>query len=249
MNLTNFKIKTAKGISVLGDIEGKETSRRMVIFSHGFGVTRDSHGMFTQLSEMIKETSLVVRFDYTVVNKEERWSRVYPYHVQKEMLESVYAIFVEKYKPTHIQIVGHSMGCLITAMADLPKLTRTILLAGPPTSPYKRMKSYFLKRKETKIDEGGESVIKRSDGSVTYVGPDFWPEMRQVKPIELYKQLSTRTILYFIKAVSDQVITETDYNELQNCKKIIYKELPGNHDFEDNARLLMLNTVSSLLNK
>lgn len=90
MKVTQFEIQTEKGLTVKGEYEGNERTGKLIIFSHGFGVTRDSHGMFTEIGDELKSEYLVVKFDYTIVNKEENWTKVFPYSKQVEMLKAVY---------------------------------------------------------------------------------------------------------------------------------------------------------------
>lgn len=192
--------------------------------------------MFTELGDLLKEKYLVVRFDYTIVNDEENWTKVYQYSIQKEMLRTVYDFVIDKFSPKEVNIIAHSMGCLITGLARLGNIKKTILLAGPPSVPYSRMKEYFSKRPETKIDENGTSIIKRSDGSLTYVDKDFWKEMQIVNPPHLYRELSKNSDVTFARAMKDQVITESEYSKITDIQMIKHVEIDGNHDFEGEAR-------------
>lgn len=63
---TNFFLKRTK---VKGEYWGNRETGNVLIFSHGFGVKRDSKGMFTQLAEMLKDKYLIVLFDYVDVKK------------------------------------------------------------------------------------------------------------------------------------------------------------------------------------
>ena len=248
MKLTQFETQTDKGLTVKGEYEGNETAGRVIIFSHGFGVTRDSHGMFTEIGDELKNEYLVVKFDYTIVNKEENWTKVFPYSKQVEMLKAVYKYIYNEFKPLEINIIAHSMGCLITGLAQLSNINKILLLASPPTAPYQRMKDYFAKRPETVIDESATSTIKRSDGSITYVESDFWHEMRDVNPPKMYKHLASKAEVFFVRALSDQVITEQDYENIRSIKEIDYNEIDGNHDFEGEAREKLIKLIKDMFN-
>lgn len=95
-------------------------------------------------------------------------------------------------------------------------------------------------------DESATSTIKRSDGSITYVESDFWHEMKDVNPPEMYKQLALDSEVSFVRALSDQVITEQDYEEIRIIKEIDYNEIDGNHDFEGDARSKLMKYILSL---
>lgn len=140
------------------------------------------------------------------------------------------------------------MGCLITGLAQLSNINEILLLASPPTAPYQRMKDYFAKRPETIIDESATSTIKRSDGSITYVESDFWHEMKDVNPPEMYKQLAENSKVFFVKALSDQVITEQDYIGIRRTSGINYNEIDGNHDFERDARDKPIKLIKTIFN-
>jgi hypothetical protein len=57
----SFSLKDGR---VNGECWGNEKTGKAVIFSHGFGVRRDSRGMFDELAELLKDNCLVVQFDY-----------------------------------------------------------------------------------------------------------------------------------------------------------------------------------------
>jgi hypothetical protein len=249
MILTQFAIKTQSGAVVKGEYEGNLQSGKVIIFSHGFGVARDSRGMFTQVGDSLKDKYIIVRFDYAIVNKKEGWQKVPSYSKQAEMLRIVYEFVSKTFTPSEVNIVAHSMGCLIAGLAQLEKINKTILLAGLPTSPYLRMKEYFSKRPETDINDSATSVIMRSDGSKTYVESDFWAEMRSVKPVEMYKELADKHGICFIRALSDQVITEKNYENIKKINQLKYFEIEANHDFEGKAREKLIDIVQKILHR
>ena len=72
IELTQFETRFDDRVTVKGEWEGNEKSGKVVIFSHGFGVTRDSHGSFNQLGDLLKDKFLVVRFDYSKIIPEKK---------------------------------------------------------------------------------------------------------------------------------------------------------------------------------
>ena len=139
------------------------------------------------------------------------------------------------------------MGGIIIGMLSPNNISKTVLVASPTFSPYERMKDYFSKREGTKIDENGESKIARSDGSISILDKNFWPEMKAVNPLTLYKHLSHKTNLTFVRALDDHVITDGDYEILKSNKHIDYFELPGDHDFSGGDRKEWLNKMVEIL--
>jgi hypothetical protein len=237
MKLQQFQLKTKTGTVVKGEYEGNEKSGKCIIFSHGFGVTRDSHGMFNELGDLLKQDFLVVRFDYALVNKKENYTKVFPLSVQAEMLQEVVKYVEQGFKPETVNIIAHSIGCLIVGLAQLANIDRILLLAGPVTPPYQRLKEYFSQRPESKINEQAMSKIKRSDGSLTYVEKDIWKQTRDIDPIELYSNLTKNSDVMFIRALSDQVVIDTDYEIIKSITGLQFKETEGSHDFEGKARV------------
>ena len=232
---------------IQGEYEGDEDSRRLVIFSHGFGVKRDSWGMFNEIGDTLKDGSLVVRFDYNRISIEENATHVLPCSMQSQMLAQVIDHFNSLFSPTSKTIIAHSMGCVVTGLLQPNKIEKILLLAPPITSPYQRLKDYFSKRHGSRIDETQESVIERSDGSWTYIPPEFWPEIQATSPYELYKHLMTKTDLYAIRPLQDQVITSEDYSGLKQLLKGSYREIEGSHDFHPPHRQKLLDTIQKIL--
>jgi len=245
MKLQQFKL-LKNNITVKGEVEGNEKSGKVIIFSHGFGVTRSSHGMFNEIGDVLKDKYIVVRFDYTIINKKENWTKAFPCSIQKKMLQAVYDYIQKEFKPKNVNIIAHSMGCFIAGMARLKNIDKVFLLAPPTSSPYIRMKEYFSKRPETRINEEGSSRIKRSDGSITIIEKEVWNEMKTVNPYKLYSDLAKENSVYIIRALADQVITGESYEKVKTIKDLKYIEINGNHDFEGKARKILIEKIKSI---
>lgn len=246
--LTQFEIKLDKSIAIKGEYEGNSKSGKVLVFSHGFGVKRDSWGMFNQVGDLLKDKYLIIRFDYNGINIKANATIVYPFSTQAEMLKKTISFIQDKFNPSEINIIAHSMGCFMVGMLPCENINKVILIASPPTSPYKRMIEYFSKRKDTRFNEKGTSKIKRSDGSWTYIYPKFWPEVKRVNPPQIYKEISQITKVYIIRAKQDEVIAGDSYNKIKNIKEIKYIELEGNHNFEGSARKPWLDKIVECLN-
>lgn len=248
LSLIQFQLSLDK-IQTKGEYEGNADSGKVIIFSHGFGVKRDSWGMFNELGDRYKPDYLVVRFDYTRILPQENATQVYPLSVQAKMLEQVIAYIREKFKSTEIDIIAHSQGCLVTGILSPHNIHKVILLASPLLPTYHRMIAYFAKREESMIDEKGISRLKRSDGSWTLVGPDFWQEVKTINPIALYQKLAPKTELYCVRALRDEVILDTNVDDLKEIKKLHYLELKGDHNFAGEARQNWLDKMVEIISK
>lgn len=231
---------------IQGEIWKHTSSRSVVIFSHGFGVTRYSHGMFADLAEALKHDHTVVLFDYNHIDTD---GNTHTLSLEKQalMLDKTVAYVREVLRPGSVNIVAHSMGCTVTAMADLPAIDHAVLLAGAIDPVYHRLTDYFSKRPETVIDELGESVIKRSDGSLTYVAKEFWEDAKRVDPAVYYLDLAKRTKVSFVGAGEDQVLGNQSYDRIKEDGLITLSFLEADHDFTGSARGLLIELVQKLL--
>lgn len=245
--VTQFEIPFLKNFSIRGEYEGNKDAKQVVIFAHGFGVKRDSWGMFNEIGDVLKDNAIVVRFDFNRINSEENATYVLPCSVQSRMLSQVIEKFSLLFSPESTSLIAHSMGCVVAGLLQPKNIDKTILLAPPITSPYNRLVDYFSKRPGSQINENKESVIERSDGSWTYIPTEFWSEIKTIKPQELYNDLFAKTNLYAVKPLQDQVIINEDYSELEQLLNKKYIKLAGSHDFHPPHRQKLIDTIGELL--
>lgn len=231
---------------VEGEYFGNESSGRVVIFSHGFGVKRGSRTLFKDLAERLKEKSLVCLFDYVGIDAFGNLT-VLPFRIQAKKLKKVLTFVESKFKLRQRVIVAHSQGCLIVGQLSPVNIDKTILVAPPISPPAKRVQEYFSQRPETEINLAGTSRIKRSDGTFTFVPADYWPEAEKIDGSKLYARLAGQTQLYFIRALDDQVVVNEDYLPIKNDPKVNYLELSGNHDFENETRQPWLKKMVEII--
>lgn len=231
---------------VKGEYWGNEESGKVIIFSHGFGVKRDSRGMFTELAELLKDSYLAVLFDYVDVN-EDGSTTAYSFSKQAEKLKAVIKYVGKQFNPKEVDIIAHSQGCIIVGLVSPADIDKIVLVAGPTSAPGQRMKDYFSQRKGTEINKEGTSKIERSDGTTTLVPSEYWREASEVNPAEMYLRLSKKSKIYFIRALQDQVVVGEDYSLLEGDENIEFIELGGNHDFEGEDRKPFLDKMIQIL--
>ncbi|OGK29521.1 hypothetical protein A3B02_02240 [Candidatus Roizmanbacteria bacterium RIFCSPLOWO2_01_FULL_42_14] len=232
---------------VSGEIHGDPASKKVVVLSHGFGVFRDSRGMYTELAERLGQDRLVVLFDYVDVD-EAGDTTVRPLTEQSAMLNAVLRHVRETYNVKELSIVAHSQGCLVVGLSNPDNVDKVVLNASPMAAPSQaRMQETFGSREGTHIVSDGISTIKRSDGKLTYIPPEFWAETAGIHPIELYARLAERTNVYIVQAMQDHVLPNQDYSALRDIEGITYIELDGNHDFAGDAREGWLNLMVQLI--
>ena len=110
---------------------------KKILFVHGFGVKRDARGMFTDIAANLPNFS-PVNFDLNTIDENENLV-VSNFSSQVETLKDIW----KKESADHeVYIIAHSQGCLVTAIADLPGITKTFFLA-PPTNFNVEILDYF----------------------------------------------------------------------------------------------------------
>lgn len=245
--LTQFDLPFFDNFTIRGEYEGNEKSDKIIIFSHGFGVKRDSWGMFNEIGDGLKHDFLVIRFDYNKIIPEKNATYVFPLSLQSKMLDHVSQYFRNTFATSHHTIIAHSMGCVVASSVDVSQIDQTVLLAPPLTTPYMSLKSYFSKRSGTHFDEGGITTIERSDGSFTYVPSEFWDEVIKTNPLNLYQEIQSKTSVYAIHPLQDQILGNEPYAKLKHVLKDHYYEQDGNHGFAPPHRQQLLDTIKQII--
>lgn len=241
--LTQFSLPFSQDFTIHGEFEGNEKSGKVIIFAHGFGVKRDSWGMFNDLGDVLKTDSMVIRFDFNQIDSQANATHVSPCSVQAQILQHIINYADQTFSPSHKTIIAHSMGCVMVGMLQPINFEKILLLSPPMTPPYQRVKDKFAQRPRSHFSENEQSILERSDGSWTYIPPEFWPEMKSVLPFELYKKLMLVTQLYAIRPLQDQVIINEDYEPLRLLLRNDYVEIDGGHDFAAPHRQKLLDTI------
>ncbi len=247
MNLTPFSISLNNGLQIEGEYEGEIESKQAIIFVHGFGVERNARGLFTQLGDALKDDYLVVRFDLNKVLPTETSIKVYSLKTQAKILNEVVQHVRNKFKVETLKVIAHSQGSLVIGTLSPDDISQCVLISPPVESPYLEMKEYFSKRKGTKIDEKGNSLIQRADDSLTVVSKGYWQDVEKIKPVKLMAKLAKKTDLYLIKALNDEVIKNDDHTAIVKNKEITYLELPGDHNFSGGYRQSLLNRIVKII--
>lgn len=250
LNLTQFQLKLNKTIVVKGEFVGNDQSGKVVVFSHGFGVTRNNHGMFKELGDKLKDKYLIVRFDYNKIAKSGNKVEVYPYSTQVKELKLVINYIKRKFNQTETNIIAQSMGCIVAGLLGyFDNLNKVILNSPPIFQMYIDFKRYFSKRSGTVLNELGISKIERSDGSWTYINKDFWPEIKSVNPVTIYRNLSDKCRLYLICAKKDHILTKSAKPVLGSLGRIKYFEIDSDHDFSRESRSKWLRLNDKILSE
>jgi hypothetical protein len=145
--------------------------KHKIIFIHGFGVEKDSRGMFSEISKFIekKTEAECILFNLNKKNKD-------GYVVVKsfsEQVKKIKLIYEENKDADIVDLICHSQGCIVGAMADLKNIRKTIFLAPPVENDIKKTINYFSQNSLSKINLEGDSFLARRDGTFTVVPKIF----------------------------------------------------------------------------
>ncbi len=219
-------------------------SNQIVIFSHGFGVRRDNRGMFTEIAEALDCPTIL--FDYNQYDEATNTLTVAPLSQQAAKLRQVIADAKADHPGATIDLICHSQGCIAAGLAKPAGLRNIILIAPATTLNAARMVAVFGSRPGAHLDFAGDSRFPRRDGSTTIVPKTYWPDLENLKPVELFNELAKTANVTIIEAGSDEIVGPTDFTNLSpNATRISIKN--ANHDFTGTAHPKLIRAITEAL--
>ena len=212
----------------------------MILFSHGFGVQKDDRGLFTDIAPHLSDEYRM--FDYNSWDEQARKLRVTPIDVQVELLLGELSKLEEP-----VDLICHSQGCVIAALAQPQNIRSVIFLAPAATRTADELATLFSKNGASVYNRTGTSVLQRSDGSQTLVPPEYWDSLDNVgDTYTLYQRFSQITNLTIITAVEEEIVAQVDYSGIKN---VTLGSITGaDHNFTGDSRQKVVEAVASLLN-
>lgn len=221
-------------------------SKHTVIFSHGFGVRRDSRGMFTEIAAALQAEGIEsVLFDYNLYDDQADTLTITPLSKQAEILNRMILDARTASPAGIIDLIGHSQGTVAIGLARPEGVRKTLLLAPPATLNLEVMKEVFLSRPGAQTDFNGISYVPRRDGSTSLITPEYWEDLKQLNPIELFNNLPHDTEVSIINANQDEIILRADFSQLLPSIKVT--GIDADHDFTGPARPQLIQAISSEL--
>ena len=210
----------------------------MIVFSHGFGVDKYSRGLFSDIAGLFNEKDTLL-FDYNEVNNTDKTITLASLDKQANTLRQVLDGIDEP-----INLICHSQGCLVAALAKPIGLQSILFLAPASTTSSEEFKKLFGERLTT--GKGSEpDRLKRKDGTTTIIDNAYWESLDAVNNVEeLYINLASTTFLTIITAGSDELV-KTSFPKLKNKAEI--HTMPGaDHNFTGESRQQLLDIFSRL---
>ena len=211
-----------------------------IIYSHGFGVRKDGRGLFTDIADSMPQVKHVM-FNYNQFDSQTNSMTAAPLHEQAKILEQQ----LSKVSNEMVDIVAHSQGCLVAALAKPKNVRRIICLTPPDSVDIGRMVEFFGNRAVSVINLDGNSQISRRDGSTTIIPASYWQNLRGLDVMDIYKQMAKLAKTTFIVANQDEVLGKTNFSEIDKLINPI--RLNGNHDFTGDARQPMISQIQNVI--
>lgn len=222
----------------------KPSPEQFIIFSHGFGVDKTDRGLFSDILAKLDGVTGVM-FDYNQVNEATGDMTVRPLSEQAEALEAVITT-VREHHDGPIDMICHSQGCVVAGMVAPEVIRKMILLTPAIELNAKRSSEKWGLLRGSVINVDGESKLNRADGSVTTVPKEYWQELDDIKPIELYGKLSEKSDVTMIIANQDHVLTDEKHDRLSEKIKMV--RMDGDHNFSSEGdREVMIHKVKEIL--
>ncbi len=217
--------------------------KRKIIFIHGFGVKKGFAHMFANISRPLEENEVEsVVFDLNKLDDDGN-IHVNPFSKQIEIIKEVFdKVTEDNSEGDIIDLVCHSQGCLVAAMADLPGIRKTIFLAPATENDNQKSLKYFSQNPKTIINPEGESRIAKRNGKSIVIPKEFFEEKAKVSVEEIYKEYTRKNNCVIFKANQDQVVSNENLKNLFEGSKVV--ELDGNHSFDGEARFEIVDSIS-----
>jgi hypothetical protein len=212
---------------------------KYLLFSHGFGVKKDSRGMFTEIAHNFPEYTPIM-FNYNLVSADGREVVVEPYSKQANVLKSKIVSIYDQDNDADITLIGHSQGCIIPCLVPHIKLNKAILLAPP-----KVVGSNMSRNQSVKPTTDGSIRIPRKDGTTTIVTKAFIEELDDTNPPALYRHLAAQMPVKIVIAKKDEILKDSDLSGLSDVAEVI--GIDGDHNFTGQDRKGLIKALTKYI--
>jgi len=216
--------------------------KHIVVYSHGFGVDSTDRGLFTDIAAALPEAEHSM-FDYNQLSG--GTLTVSPLDQQAHRVGDKLTATKSKYPHGTIDLICHSQGCIVAAMARPMGIRRVICIAPLEVVDVQRMLQRFSTRPGAKIDPNGMTTLPRRDGSTTSVPTEYWRSLRNISPVSLYNALAAHVSLTLITASQDEVIGATNFRKLDPSIEVI--RITADHDFNGKSRQELIAAIKIIL--
>ena len=221
-----------------------EAEKHIVIYSHGFGVKKDGRGLFTDIAAALPDMDHVL-FDYGQVDESKKTIHVAPLNEQAAMLSEAIAKAKEESPDAIVDLIAHSQGCVVAALANLTGVRKVVLLAPPPDLDVASRLEKYKERPSAVIDVNGTSTIPGTDGYTKVVPSSYWQSLKAPQPIKLYNSLNNKVGLLIIEALDDEIVEQLPADATTDSLRIEW--VNADHNFTGEARAEVIKLIQQEL--
>jgi hypothetical protein len=216
---------------------------KYLVFSHGFGVKKDSRGMFTDIAAAFPDFKPIM-FNYNKIEGNENLVTVRSLRTQAKLLLEQINKIVTKDSNAEITIIAHSQGCVALALAK-PKIKQAILLTPPNNVSGKRVEDYFSKYPGTSFESDGTIRVPRKDGTTTRITAEFLEDISAINALEEYSNLANISPTTIVIAKNDELLRPIDFTSLPISVKLL--KIDGDHNFSGEYRTQLISTLKNII--
>lgn len=216
---------------------------KYLVFSHGFGVKKDSRGMFTDIAASF-QNYISVMFNYNEIDASTGLVTVAPLRAQSQLLLQQIDNILDKDARADITVIAHSQGCVALALAK-PKLKQAVLLTPPDNVSGKRVENYFSKYPGTTLESDGTIRVPRKDGTITRITKEFFDDIGSINAIKSYVNLAKVTESTIVVAKGDEILRPVDFTALPKSVEIL--KIDGDHNFTGEYRAGLIETLKTII--
>lgn len=214
--------------------------KHYIVYSHGFGVEKDDRGLFNDIALAIPKAQHVM-FDYNEVNRQDKTLTVNPLQEQVRRLTKQ----LEMIEDGTVDIVAHSQGCIVAALAKPQHVRRILCIAPPDSINEKRMLDVFGNRPGSHIDLEGESRVPRRDGTTTIIPAEYWRSIN-LDVLKLYNRFPDLVEkVELLVATNDEILGTTNFDATDQRIELVH--VRGNHDFTGEYRAGLVRIAKDFL--
>lgn len=218
--------------------------KHIIIYSHGFGVRKDDLGLLTDIAANLPEAESIL-FDYFEIDEDKKLLYVCPFSSQVEKLNKIVDEVKKSNPMAIIDLIGHSQGTIVAAIARPDRIRRAILLAPSFDMSLERTLARYRSKPNVEINLEGMSIIPSSSGLTRIIPKEYWQERLAVKPFIEYSAFAQKTQIIAIEAKQDQLSPKVNLEELDSSIKVV--AIDGNHNFDGADRSFLIKTIKDLL--
>ncbi len=221
-----------------------QSAKHIIVYSHGFGVKKDDRGLLTDIAVSLPEAESIL-FDYFEIDENKKTLTIRPLSAQAEILNNIVAEKRKSNPDAIIDLICHSQGTIVSAIAKPNGVRRVVLLAPVFDMTLERTFKRYAGRDNVEINRNGISKIGVLDGYLRFVPKEYWDEREHLNTFKEYNSFAELAELFIVEANQDTIVPKVDTSPLNPRIKQI--SMDGDHGFTGLARAPLIAMIRKLL--